>query len=109
MQAACRVLDRGGDGIDLLRLASHQPAEVDEDLVDLAHRRLPGGRGWLHVVGSRWCWCVCGHQRTSICLIARSRSTTLSCVARAICESGARTHAQSKLRQLAEKLSLSAI
>ena len=45
VQAACRVLDRGGDGIDLLRLASHQPAEVDEDLVDLAHCRLPGGKG----------------------------------------------------------------
>ena len=108
MQAACRVFDRGGDGIDLLRLASHQPAEVDEDLVDLAHRRLPGGRGgstrWAGAGGAG----VWGHERTSICLIARSRSTTLSCVARAICESGARTHAQSKLRQLAEKLSLSA-
>ena len=48
----------------------------------------PGARG-LHAVGrSRWWWRWCGHQRTSICLIARSRSTTFSCVARAICESG---------------------
>ena len=42
---AYRVLDRGGDGIDLLRLARHQPAEVDEDLVDLAHCRLTRGNG----------------------------------------------------------------